>query len=106
MLTKLGIPAGRVQTLYRERQPLPPDSKEKRLPCTQCADIGYFGRTAIFELLVINDKLREALAKTPQLDALKKVAKASGHRSLQDEGIVLVALGVTSLTELQRVLKQ
>lgn len=106
MLAKLGIPAGRVQVLYRERQPLPPDSKEKRPPCPQCADIGYFGRTAIFELLNINDKLREALVKQPQLDVLKKVAKSTGHRSLQEEGIVLVALGQTSLSELQRVLKQ
>ena len=112
MLAKLGIPAGRVQQLYRERQPLPPDSKEKRPPCPQCADIGYFGRTAVFELLEMNDKLREALIKLPQADAakqldyLKKIAKTTGHRGLQEEGIVLLALGITSLSELQRVLKQ
>ncbi len=106
LLARLGIPAGRVQQLYRERQPLPPDSKEKRPPCPQCSDIGYFGRTAIFELLVINDKFREAMIKDPKLETLKKVAKATGHRGLQEEGIVLIALGTTSLTELQRVLKQ
>lgn len=106
LLQKLGIPAGRVQLLYRERQPLPPDSKEKRPPCPQCSDIGYFGRTSIFELLVMNDKLREALVKQPQLEVLKKVAKATGHRGVQEEGIVLLALGTTSLAELQRVLKQ
>lgn len=106
LLSRLGIPAGRIQTLYRERQPLPPDSKEKRPPCPQCSDIGYYGRTGIFELLVMNDKLREALIKQPQLEVLKKVARATGHRGLQEEGIALVALGVTSLTELQRVLKQ
>jgi type II secretory ATPase GspE/PulE/Tfp pilus assembly ATPase PilB-like protein len=112
LLAKLGIPAGRVQQLFRERQPLPPDSKEKRPPCPQCADIGYFGRTAVFELLEINDKIREALIKLPpgdaakQLDLLKRIAKASGHRGLQEEGIVLLVLGITSLAELQRVLKQ
>ncbi|HTN75153.1 MAG TPA: ATPase, T2SS/T4P/T4SS family [Pirellulaceae bacterium] len=105
LLTKLGIPAGRVQQLYRERQPLPPESKEKRPPCTQCSDIGYFGRTAIFELLVINDKIREALIKDPKVETIKKVAKSTGHRGLQEEGIALVALGTTSLVELQRVLK-
>jgi type II secretory ATPase GspE/PulE/Tfp pilus assembly ATPase PilB-like protein len=106
LLARLGIPAGRIQQLYRERQPLPPDSKEKRLPCEQCNEIGYFGRTGIFELLAVNDKIREALIKEPKLETIKKVAKATGQRSLQDEGIALVALGVTSLTELQRVLKQ
>jgi type II secretory ATPase GspE/PulE/Tfp pilus assembly ATPase PilB-like protein len=106
LLARLGIPAGRIQQLYRERQPLPPDSKEKRLPCEQCNEIGYFGRTGIFELLVVNDKIREALIKEPKLETIKRVAKATGQRSLQDEGIALVALGITSLSELQRVLKQ
>lgn len=106
LLARLGIPAGRIQQLFRERQPLPPDSKEKRLPCPQCSDIGYFGRTAIFEFLLIGDKFREAMIKDPKLETLKKVAKAAGHRGLQEEGIALVALGITSLTELQRVLKQ
>jgi type II secretory ATPase GspE/PulE/Tfp pilus assembly ATPase PilB-like protein len=106
LLTKLGIPAGRVEQLYRERQPLPPDSREKRVPCEQCDDLGFFGRTSIFELLTINDKFREAMIKDPKLETLKKVARATGHRGLQEEGIALVALGITSLAELQRVLKQ
>jgi type II secretory ATPase GspE/PulE/Tfp pilus assembly ATPase PilB-like protein len=106
MLAKLGIPKGRVELMYRERQPLPPDSREKRLPCEQCGDIGFFGRTSIYELLVINDKFREAMVKDPRVETLKKVARAGGHRGLQQEGIALVALGITSLSELQRVLKQ
>jgi type II secretory ATPase GspE/PulE/Tfp pilus assembly ATPase PilB-like protein len=57
-------------------------------------------------MLVANDKLREALKQQPNLEALRKVAQQSGHRSLQEEGILLVAQGLTSLTELQRVLKQ
>jgi type II secretory ATPase GspE/PulE/Tfp pilus assembly ATPase PilB-like protein len=70
-----------------------------------CHGIGYRGRTGIFELLDVNDQIREALVKEPKLEVLRKVARASGHRSLQEEGILLVAQGLTSLTELQRVLK-
>ena len=101
LLQKLGIPAGRIESLYR-----PPDPAEQQKPCPDCNGIGYFGRTAIFELLVVNDSLRQALVKKPKLDVLRDLAKKSGHRNVQQEGIVLVAKGVTSLAELSRVLKQ
>jgi type II secretory ATPase GspE/PulE/Tfp pilus assembly ATPase PilB-like protein len=45
------------------------------------------------------------LVKEPKLEVLRNIARANGHRSLQEEGILLVAQGLTSLTELQRVLK-
>jgi type II secretory ATPase GspE/PulE/Tfp pilus assembly ATPase PilB-like protein len=102
MLKKLGIPAGRVQAFYRP-PPAPEDPKEI---CASCRGVGYHGRTGIFELLIVNDQLREALIKQPKLEVLRKVARAAGHRGLQEEGLVMVAKGVTSLQELQRVLKQ
>jgi type II secretory ATPase GspE/PulE/Tfp pilus assembly ATPase PilB-like protein len=64
------------------------------------------GRTSIFELLVIEDTIRDALIKQPKLEILRKVARKAGHRTLQEEGIVLVAQGITSVAELTRVLKQ
>jgi type II secretory ATPase GspE/PulE/Tfp pilus assembly ATPase PilB-like protein len=121
LLQKLGIPPGRVKAFYREWQPPPPDpEREKRemkegLPpgacplCRQegpqCGGIGYRDRTGIFELLEVTDEIREALVKQPKLEVLRKIARAGGHRGLQEEGILLVAQGTTSLTELQRVLK-
>ena len=121
LLQKLGIPPGRVKSLYREWQPPPPDPEEEKrrrkeeLPpgacplCRkegpQCGGIGYRDRTGIFELLEITDQIREALVKQPKLEVLRQIARAGGHRGLQEEGIVLVAQGTTSLTELQRVLK-
>jgi type II secretory ATPase GspE/PulE/Tfp pilus assembly ATPase PilB-like protein len=77
------------------------------LICPNCNGLGYKGRIAIYEFLVLDDRLRQALAAGPQpVDAIKKLARAAGNRTLQEEGIVLVALGTTSLAELQRVLKQ
>jgi type II secretory ATPase GspE/PulE/Tfp pilus assembly ATPase PilB-like protein len=122
LLAKLGIPPGRVKALYREWTPPPPLTPEEekrqakeilppgacplcRLEGPQCNGIGYRDRTAIFELLEVNDQLREAIVKQPKLEILRNVARAAGHRSLQEEGILLVAKGVTSLSELQRVLK-
>jgi type II secretory ATPase GspE/PulE/Tfp pilus assembly ATPase PilB-like protein len=121
LLQKLGIPPGRVQALYREWQPPPPDQEEEKkrrrkalppntcplceLEGPQCHGTFYRGRTGIFELLEVNDSLREALVKKPQLEVLRTIARKSGHRGLQEEGILLVARGLTSLNELQRVMK-
>lgn len=99
VLAQLGIPAGRVQTFYR-----PPQQREE--VCPECGGVGYLGRTAIFELLVMDDTLRKTLAANPKPDLFRQAAQKAGMRSLQDEGILLVAKGVTSLPELLRVLKQ
>lgn len=101
MLKKLGIPASKVEALYR-----PPKPEEADKPCTKCAGIGYYGRTGLFELLIVDDKIREILAKQPKLELLKKAARAAHMRNFQEEGILLVARGVTSIQELQRVLSQ
>lgn len=121
LLQKLGIPPGRVQALYREWQPPPPEAEEEKkkkrkalppgtcpiceLEGPQCHGIFYRGRTGIFELLEVTDAMRDALVKKPQLEILRNLAKKGGHRGLQEEGILLVARGVTSLNELQRVMK-
>lgn len=99
LLKKLGLPADRVDQLYRH--PENPDEV-----CDDCHGVGYLGRTAVFELLKVDKTLREALIKQPKLEALRAVARKAGNRSLQDEGIAAVVRGVTSLPELMRVLKQ
>jgi type II secretory ATPase GspE/PulE/Tfp pilus assembly ATPase PilB-like protein len=113
LLQKLGIPAGRVQVLFQEYKPPPPEEliDEKGNPivlpiCQKCNGIGYAGRIGLFELLIIDDQIRAALTNSPNLETIKRVAKAAGHRSIQEEGILQVAQGVTSINELQRVLKQ
>ncbi|QDV75918.1 Type II secretion system protein E [Planctomycetes bacterium K2D] len=99
LLKKLGIPAGKVTKFYRV-----PKGEEIEKPCKVCSGLGYRGRTAIFELLQPDDQFRQKLLKEPKIDVLRKAARAAGMRTLQEEGILLVAKGVTSLQELQRVL--
>jgi type II secretory ATPase GspE/PulE/Tfp pilus assembly ATPase PilB-like protein len=109
LLARLGIPPGRVQQLYIERQPLPPgQTRKKGEPevCPQCRGIGYYGRTAIYELLQVPDAMRQYLSKPTPVETLRAIAKQSGHLSLLEEGVLLVAVGTTSIQELQRVLKQ
>lgn len=99
LLKKLGIPPGRVDEFFRH-----PEEPEE--VCQECHGIGYVGRTAIFELLTVNDAMRAALINQPKLEVLRNVARQAGHRTLQEEGIATVVRGITSLPELMRVLKQ
>jgi type II secretory ATPase GspE/PulE/Tfp pilus assembly ATPase PilB-like protein len=101
LLKKLGIPQGKVEALYRQPKP-----EEIEKPCKECGDLGFKGRTGIFELLIVDDKIREVLVKKPEMELLKKAARLAGMRPFQEEGLLLVAKGVTSLAELQRVLKE
>jgi type II secretory ATPase GspE/PulE/Tfp pilus assembly ATPase PilB-like protein len=101
VLKQLGIPEGRVQAFHR-----PPQETEIEEVCPECGGIGYYGRTAIFELAVIDDSVRRVLASSPDADTLRQALRKANMQSLQQEGIVLVAKGITSLPELMRVLKQ
>ena len=67
--------------------------------------MGYKGRTAIFEVLVVDDTVRQVLQTTPKLDIVRAAARKAGMKTLQEEGIVMVVKGTTSLAELMRVLK-
>jgi type II secretory ATPase GspE/PulE/Tfp pilus assembly ATPase PilB-like protein len=73
--------------------------------CSACGGLGYMGRTAVFELLVVNRTIRKILQIGPQTDLITQAAQRVGMRTLQEEGLRLVAQGVTSLAELTRALK-
>lgn len=103
MLQQLGFPAGKPLTFYRPPQPTPEQPTIE--PCEHCGGIGYYGVTGLFEWWTIDDTIRKVLAKTPKLDLLRKAAQKAGMRTMQEEGLLLVAKGVTSLQELTRVMK-
>lgn len=99
LLKQMGVQPGRLEAVYR-----PPQQPEQ--VCPDCNGVGYVGRTAIFELLVVDDTVRKALLQTPKIEHVRLAARKAGMRTLQEEGLVLVAKGVTSVQELVRVLKQ
>ena len=112
LLQKLGIPAGRVQKLFQPTIPPPPEQRvdAKGNPieieiCKKCNGRGYYGRMAIFELLTIDDKMRQAIQKLAgNPDAIRQFAKQNGHLGFQEEGILACALGMTSLQEIQKMM--
>ena len=70
VLKQMGVPAGRIEAFFRTpTQPI--DPKHPEVVCEQCQGIGYLGRTAIFELLTIDEGTREVLGTHPKLELLR-----------------------------------
>ncbi len=74
-------------------------------PCSECGGLGYVGRIAVFELILIDDAIRQVLLRDPKLEAVAKIARQRGNLTLLEEGYRLVLSGVTSLNEIQRVMQ-
>ncbi len=71
--------------------------------CSQCQNTGYKGRIAIFEMFEMNNEIRElAFAKAPTIE-LRKAAKASGMRTLMDDGMLKIFKGTTTPAEIVRI---
>lgn len=71
--------------------------------CGQCRGTGYKGRTAIAEIMMLTDELREMIVAREPIRALKETARRGGTRFLRDAAIALVRDGRTSLEEINRV---
>jgi general secretion pathway protein E len=71
--------------------------------CRRCLRTGYIGRRALFELLDINDTMRDVILKTPTIQGLRSIAEQGLFTTLQQYGFQLVAQGVTSMDEIDRV---
>ena len=70
--------------------------------CETCNNTGYKGRIGIFELMVINDDLREVIVSQGTTDQLRDLARQHGMRSLRDEGIDMALAGITTSDEIIR----
>jgi type IV pilus assembly protein PilB len=73
--------------------------------CPQCLQ-GYSGRIGCYELLPISPKLSQAILTHANSEEILIIAKQEGFLSLYEDGMNKVTLGITSLAELNRVLKK
>lgn len=72
--------------------------------CDRCNGTGYYGRTGLFELMVLSDELKELILKKESFLKIREMAKEQGLRELKDAGIKKVIKGITTFKELDRVI--
>jgi general secretion pathway protein E len=71
--------------------------------CVNCRGTGYRGRSGIYELLLMDDELREMLGQNSGAAMLRQAATVKGMRSLRQDGERAVRLGITTEYEITRV---
>ena len=71
--------------------------------CQHCKQTGYKGRTAIFELMVVNENIREMIYKNAPLSEIREIAiNKNGMVTLKEDGIRNIVQGITTIEEVIR----
>jgi len=70
--------------------------------CDSCNNTGYRGRVGLFELMVMNDQLRDLVMRNASTDELRDVARGFGMVTLRDAGMDAAYEGTTTLEEIVR----
>ncbi len=71
--------------------------------CEECHDTGYVGRTGIFEVLEMDDDLRDLIKSRANMRVYRDYVRGTGERRLREVGLLRVKRGETSLEEVLRV---
>ena len=71
--------------------------------CETCFNTGYLGRKAIYELLIVDDEIRQLIMKNTDAATIKAAAMQRGMRTLRQDGADNVLQGITSVEEVVRV---
>ena len=90
---------------YLRNAQLPVDGLRKPCGCEKCGGTGYVGRVAIFDIMVMNNRLREIFENEQTTMAAVKleIEKEHGSSIMAYEGYKLAAAGITSVAEVERV---
>ena len=79
------------QVLYRKRG------------CASCANTGYFGRKAIYEMMPMDERLERLSSEKASPVEIRKAARQAGMRTLLESGLRKVLMGETTIDEVLRV---
>ena len=88
---------------FLELQGLPTDQMWAARGCDKCRKTGYAGRVGLYELLAVDDQLRDIIARNPNVSEFRRLCIERGMVSLRSDGMKKVAKGATTVQEVLRV---
>ena len=71
--------------------------------CKECSDTGFRGRVGIYELLVVDDSIRQHILNKSTSQEIREIARKKGMTTLREDGWKKVAEGITTVEEVLRV---
>jgi type IV pilus assembly protein PilB len=88
---------------FLELQGMPSDLMWVSKGCDKCRKTGFSGRVGIYELLVVDDQLRDVVARNPNVSEFRRLCMERGMVCLRQDGMRKVAKGLTTVQEVLRV---
>lgn len=70
--------------------------------CARCNNAGYKGRTGLYELLEVNDDIRDLVSSNASVDEMRNLARSHGMTTLREAGLKLIFDGITTIDEVVR----
>jgi type IV pilus assembly protein PilB len=67
--------------------------------CDNCRSTGYTGRTAIFEIMLLDDTIRDLILSRSSTNVLREAARKGGMRTLRQSGMLAIFDGLTTIEE-------
>ncbi len=101
LLRKFNLPANKIKVLYRPGE-VEYTRGGKPIICEHCQGTGYYGRTGIFETVLLTEELREVVKKASSIQEIANQFRRAGMLYMQEQSIRRVAKGVTSINEVVR----
>jgi type II secretory ATPase GspE/PulE/Tfp pilus assembly ATPase PilB-like protein len=102
ILRKFNIPE-KIKVLYRPGR-VQYDKRGRETPCETCQGTGYVGRTGVFEVVIMDQQLKAALASAASPADINNALRSAKVSFIQEQTLKLVINGVTSIEEMVRVL--
>ena len=102
LLRKFNIPVEKVKVLYRSsaKQHV---KRGRVILCDDCQGTGYVGRIPIFEIVSLNDELRDFIKQSNSLTEINSKFRSAGMRYLQEQALREIIAGTTAVNEMIRV---
>lgn len=103
-LKKLNLPADKIEQFYRPPTEQKVDRRGRPILCTKCRGSGYFGRAGVFEVLAVDNVVAGLINEGAPMNRIKPQCRKNKMYYLQEEALLKVIDGTTSMKEVLRCL--
>jgi len=88
---------------FMEMNGIPGTNLYRGVGCSKCRKTGYAGRLGIYELLVVDDAMRDIIARNPNVSEFRRLCVERGMTTLRQDGLQKAAKGLSTIEEVLRV---
>ncbi len=101
--TEVSVPSSTLEDIGFSQQEVKSVTCYRGKGCIACRDTGYRGRIGLYEVVLLNEQMREAILNGASVSELRTLQDKYGMRSLRESGLQKIREGVTTVEEVVRV---